>query len=48
MAVKIEKKKFFIALNFNDFNDFNFTRYVMNEDNITDAQYNEISQGLDH
>ena len=45
MAVKIDREKFFY---FNEFNDFNLTRYVMNEDNITDAQYNEISQGLDH
>ena len=29
-------------------NDFNFTRYIMNENNITDAQYKAISQGPDH
>ena len=48
MAVQIKREKFFGELNFNEFNDFNLTRYVMKEDNITDAQYNEISQGLDH
>ena len=29
-------------------NDFNFTRYIMNKNNITDAQYETISQGPDH
>lgn len=48
VAVEMERAKFFSELNFNEFNDFNLTRYVMIGDNITDAQYNEISQGLDH
>ena len=49
MAIQIEKARFLVHLNESiEFNDFNYTRYVMNKDNITDAQFNEISQGLDH
>ena len=47
VAIQNAKEKYFEE-NFKNFTDFNFTRYIMNEDNITDAQYKEISKGLDH
>ena len=47
VAIHNAKAKYFEE-NLKNFTDFNFTRYIMNEDNITDAQYKEISKGLDH
>ena len=49
MAIQLEKARFLVHLNESiELIDFNYTRYVMNKDNITDAQFNEISQGPDH